>query len=106
MRKITIEEIVFFLLIAAIVGLAIWKLVGSPTDTAALITLAFLIASSEVLLWKYFYKNIYSLDKKTEVSFAKVRSEMNLIRNDIKHMKTEINNKLDNLEKLITKKKK
>jgi hypothetical protein len=76
MRKITIEEIAFFILIMAIIGLAVWKLIGSPTDTASLIALAFLVASSELLLWKYLFKSYYELDKKVAVSFVNMKNEM------------------------------
>src|SRR3989344_7405741 len=94
---IKIEDIVFWLLILGVIALAIWKLFGSPTDLATIITIASLIAGSEITIWK----KIYCTEKKAEVGFIKVRGDLNLIKNDIGYIKKDlnnINNKLNNLE--------
>ena len=54
--KIRIQYIIFWILIALIIGVALWKLVGSPTDTSALISVSLFIAGSEILIWKAIFK--------------------------------------------------
>ena len=97
MTRIKIEDIVFWVALAIIVGIAIWKLVGSPTDTAALISIALFVAMSELALWK----KLYGIEKRTEVGFMKVRSELNLLRNDLNHHLNNINKRLNDLKNLI-----
>ena len=100
MAKLTLEDIIFLIAIAIIVGIAIWKLIGSPTDTAALISITLFVAISELALWK----KIYGVEKKTEVGFMKVRGKLNLLRNDLNHHLNNISKRLDNLEDLIKRK--
>ncbi len=99
--EIKIEDIVFWIAIIAIIGLIIWKLFGSPTDLATIITVASLLAMGELSL----LKKIYTIERKVAVGFMKVSSDINLIRNDIKHHLEYINERFDNLENLIKKKK-
>ncbi len=99
--EIKIEDIIFWIAIIAIIGIIIWKLFGSPTDIATLISVASLLVMSELALWK----KLYSIERKIAVGFMKVRGEINLIRNDIKHHISYINKRFDNLETLIRKKK-
>ena len=63
---VKIEDIVFWILIALIVGVVIWKLVGSPTNTATLISLTLFIAGSEILLWR----NLFKSDNKPNEGFC------------------------------------
>ena len=98
--KIKIEDIIFWIAIIAIIGLIIWKLFGSPTDLATIITIASLLATGELSL----LRKIYNIEKKVAVGFAKVGADINLIRNDIKHHLNHINKRFDNLENLIKKK--
>lgn len=84
--KLKIEDILLWIIIALLILLAIWKLIGSPTDTASLIAIALFVAGSEILLWK----SIFSTDKKISIGFIK-------IRNDIK----SLNDKIGNIESLI-----
>jgi len=84
--RLKIEDIMFWILIALIVGIAIWKLIGSPTDTASLISLALFVAGSEVIIWK----SIFRIDKNTAVGFAKIKGELN----NINYKLNEINDKL------------
>ncbi|MDP3026690.1 MAG: hypothetical protein Q8N63_03205 [Nanoarchaeota archaeon] len=88
--KLKIEDIMFWILIALIVGMAIWKLIGSPTDTASLISLALFVAGSEVLIWK----SIFKIDKNTSLGFMKVKHDLDLMEN-------KIMNKLNNIENRI-----
>lgn len=83
-----IEDILFWIIMMLIIGLAIWKIVGSPTDTATLIAVTLFIASSEILIWKA----IFSADKKTAVGFEKIKSKLDII-----------DNKLNNIQLLIKK---
>jgi membrane protein implicated in regulation of membrane protease activity len=94
MAKITIEDIVFWIFIAAIIGIALWLLSGSPPEINAIISVALFVAASEILLWKQFFK----VDKKTEVEFMKIKSDMDKGFN-------KINNRLESIENLIKKKK-
>ncbi len=98
-KKIKIEDIIILIAIAIIVGIAIWKLVGSPTDTAALISITLFVAASELALWK----KVYFVEKKTELGFIKVRGDISLLRNDLKHYLKSTSQRLDNIEKLIKK---
>ena len=91
---VKIEDIIFWILIALIVGVAIWKLIGSPTDTATLISIALFVAGSEILLWKAFF----AMDKKVSIGFMKMK-------NDLDNKLNKIENKLENIENLIKRKK-
>jgi len=85
--KLKIEDIMFWILIALIIGLAIWKLIGSPTDTASLISLALFVAGSEIIIWK----SIFKIDKNTAIGFAKIKGELD----NINYKLNKINDKLD-----------
>ncbi len=87
MVKIKIEDILFWIFIAIIVGTALWLLHGSPPEMSAIITIALGVAGSELLIWKSLFKT----DKKTAISFMK-------IKNEIEKNSLIINNKLDNIE--------
>jgi len=67
--KVKIEDTVFWILIAAVAGIIIWKLFGSPADTATLITATLFLMGSELTLWR----KMYIIEKKTEVGFMKVK---------------------------------
>lgn len=97
MKKITIEDIVFWIAILAIIGIIIWKLFGSPTDLTTLISIASLLVMSELALWK----KLYTTERRVTLGFMKVRGDINLIRNDIKHHINYINQRFDVLESLI-----
>ena len=66
--EIKLDDIIFWVLIVLIIGVAIWLLLGSPTDTSAIIAVAVFVATSEILLWKAFFK----IDKKTSIGFEKI----------------------------------
>ncbi|MDO8517360.1 MAG: hypothetical protein Q7S33_04525 [Nanoarchaeota archaeon] len=65
------EDIIFWIIICLIVGVALWKLVGSPTDTTALISITLFVAGSEIILWKA----LFNIDKKTEIGFIKMKND-------------------------------
>ena len=83
-RKIKLADIVFWLLILAAIGVAIWLLVGSPTIETGLLMITIFIASSEILLWQALFK----IDKKTEVGFEKVKSRFDKIDYQLNEIKS------------------
>jgi len=93
MEKIRLEDIVFWILIASIIGVAIWLLSGSPTDTSAIVSISVFVAASEVLIWKY----LFNIDKRTAVGFEKIKSDMNSklsqVNTELKEIKTLIKKK-------------
>ncbi len=99
MARIKIEDIVFWILIFATIFVMLWKLFGSPSDMAAIITIGTFIISSGIMLWKNFFK----LDKKTSLGFLKVKHDMEknhlAITNRLNLMENNINNKLDKILK-------
>lgn len=101
--ELKIEDIMFWILIALIVGIAIWKLIGSPTDTASLISLALFVAGSEILIWK----SIFRMDKKTTISFMRLKNNMDKneinINNKISHVEEKLGNKMNNIEEKLNK---
>lgn len=92
-----IENIVFWILIALIIGIAIWKLFGSPTDTAALISIALFVAASEILLWRA----LFLIDKKTSIGFLKIKIKLTNTENNFNNKLDNLDNKLNNIENLI-----
>ncbi len=83
--KMKIEDIIFWIIIGLIVGVAVWKMIGSPTDTAALIAISLFIASSEILIWKA----LFNMDKKTSITFIKIKSHLEVINNQLKEIKNK-----------------
>ncbi len=102
MVKIKIEDVLFWIFIAIIVGTALWLLRGSLQEISAIITIALGVAGSELLIWKKIFSMekdsnscILKMDKNTSVSFMK-------LKNDIDKNNITINNKLDNLNNKLS----
>ena len=93
------EDILFWILIVLIIGIAIWKIIGSPTDTVALISITLFVASSEILLWKEFY----NINKRTAIGFNNIKNDINNLRKGLNINMNSINNKLNNIEKTMAK---
>ena len=93
-----IEDIIIWILIFAIIGIALWMLHGSPSDAGAIIGIAGFISASEILIWKKFF----CVERDTKIGFAKVKHDLNLMENKINNkldvMHIGVNNKLDNLD--------
>ena len=87
MRNIKIEDIIFWIFVLAMFGLAFWLLSGSPTIEEGLISFILFVLGSELLIWK----KLFSIDKRTEIGFVKARG-------DIALMKEDLNNKFNNLK--------
>lgn len=92
-----IEDIIFWLAILAAIGIMIWKLFGSPTDLATLVSIVSLLFVSELTLWKA----IFSVEKKAGIGFMKVKGDLNILKNDMSYMKNEINYKFNELNKRL-----
>ncbi|MEK6873078.1 MAG: hypothetical protein AABW90_03640 [Nanoarchaeota archaeon] len=82
-----IEDIIFLMLIIAIIVIALWLLTGSPPEADALISLALFVAASELLIWR----NMFSIDKNTSMGFLKVKQ-------DIEKIGAEFNNRFNSLD--------
>ena len=81
-----ISDIVFWLIIAGIIGIALWLLSGSPTEIGAIIGIATFVGASEILLWKA----LFQVDKRTAVGFIKMKSDLENKHEDIKRELLEI----------------
>jgi len=105
------EDIAFWILISLVVGIAIWKLIGSPTDTAALISISLFIGGSELVLWKH----LFAMDKRVSIGFFKMKNDFNNlnkdfnyrfdnIEKDFNNRLSSIDNKLNDIKNIIKKK--
>ncbi len=99
--RITAEDVAFWIIIAIIIGIAIWKLFGSPTDTATIISVTLAIASSELLIWR----SIFQQDKRTAVGFIKMQYETKDMKKEINNTLNQLNSKLESIDNLIRRKK-
>lgn len=94
---IKIEDIIFWLLIIAIVAIALWLLSGSPPEIDALITIALFVAASELLIWR----KIFSIEKNTTIGFMRVKHDMNKGFSDVNNKLNNIDNKLLEISKKL-----
>ena len=103
--KIKIEDIIIWAIIGLMIAIAIWKLIGSPTDTAVLISIILFISASEILIWRKLFLieknsciNIAKIDKNVSLSFMKMKNTMN-------KRFSEVNNSLYKIQTSLSKKK-
>ncbi len=75
-KMIKLSDILFWIVIALIIGLALWLMLGSPTTEAGLVSLALFVAASEILLWKAIFK----VDKNTSLGFLKVKKDLDMMQ--------------------------
>lgn len=87
------EEIIFWILILVIIGIAIWLAFGSPGFETSLISIVIFVAISEILLWKF----LFSYDKKTSLGFEKVKLEFKSMNNKLENIGNNINEIRDSL---------
>ena len=97
--KIKIEDVLFWIIILLIIGVAIWKLIGSPTDTAALISITLFIAGSEILLWRA----IFSIEGKTSVGFERIKNDLDKQQMNLNFKLDKVNENMNKIENLILK---
>jgi len=81
-----ISDVLFWLLILAIIAIAIWLLSESSLEINALISITLFVAASEILLWKTLFSN----DKKTSTGFEKIKNNLDLKFKDINNQLNEI----------------
>ncbi len=98
MVKLKIEDILFWIMVVATIGVILWKLNGSPTDMATMIAIGTFILASEVVVWKKifsietnFNSRLLKIDKNTSLGFIKVK-------HDTDKMRIEINNRFDGID--------
>ena len=96
MANIKIEDIAFWIIISLIIGLAIWMLSGSRTDTSAIIAICAFVAGSEILIWR----TIFKFDSKATTGFEKVKTDIKLLENNLTN---ELKNIQKEIKKTITK---
>ena len=104
MAGIKIEDVVFWAAIIVLIAMMIWKLFGSPSVVDMLIAGVSFLVITVMALWRFSHtldKRIMKVDNKTTIGFTKVKADTDSIKKDLGH----INKKLDNIEKLIKKKK-
>ena len=92
--KIKIEDIIICIAIILTIGVALWMLHGSPTESSAIIAVALFAAASELMVWK----KIFQIENKTTVGFIR-------IKNDMEKQNMKINYKLDKIEGILINKK-
>ena len=84
--KIKFEDVMFWVAIIAIIGIVLWMLHGSPTDSGAIVGLGAFVAMSEILIWK----KIFGIEKNTSIGFMNVKHDLGL-------MESRIINKLERI---------
>ncbi len=98
---IKIEDIMFWILITAIIAVAIWLLIGSPPLENGLLMIVIFVAGSEILLWKALFK----IDNKTSTGFIKIRNELANLGKNFNNKLDSLDNKLNSIDSLIRKRK-
>lgn len=84
---VKITDIVFWLLILAVIGIALWMLFGSPTLEVGLVSISLFVAGSEILLWRA----LFSVDKRTAIGFEKVKFGFERVDNRLKNIEKDVN---------------
>ena len=94
-KSIKLEDIIFWLLIIGIIVVVIWMLSGSPPTENGLLIITIFVVTSEVLLWRVMFNiekksiiGLERLDKKTAISFERVKNQLGNIQKDIKEIKS------------------
>jgi len=95
MAKLTIEDIMILIMIAAVVGIGLWMLAGSPTEMQAIISIAMFFGTAGLFI----LKKTYSIDKNSAIGFIKVKHDIEKVRIEMNNEFNNINNKLDKLIK-------
>ncbi|MAG07526.1 hypothetical protein CMI46_01805 [Candidatus Pacearchaeota archaeon] len=85
------ENILFWILILIVLGITLWLAFGSPIFETSLLTILIFVACSEIIIWRF----LFASDKRAAISFENVRSDFNLVKNELRH----INNRTGSMEK-------
>ncbi len=97
-----IDDVAFWIFIAAAIAIIIWLVSGSPSVESGLISISVFIVSSELFLWKKYFQ----VDKNTAVSFTKFKSDIDNINKNQEEMNTiqkQMKEKLNIIETLLKK---
>ena len=93
-----IEDILFWILILVVIGIAIWLAFGSPDFENGLIAIVIFVASSEILLWKTLFTfdkksvaRLSSIDKRTSIGFERVKLDFERVNDKLQSIKNDIN---------------
>ncbi|MCK4649695.1 hypothetical protein KAT36_00535 [Candidatus Pacearchaeota archaeon] len=81
--RIRFEDVIFWILIAGIIGIVLWMLHGSPSNAGAIVGVGLFVAASELVLWK----NMFEIERNTSIGFVKVKSEFKDVKRDLKEIK-------------------
>lgn len=100
-KMIKIQDIIFWIIIGLIIGLAIWLISGSPTTESGLISLALFVAASEILLWKALFK----IDMNTSIGFLKVKKELQIMKYKFDSNMHDIKKDIGEIKRMIKKSK-
>jgi len=76
------RDILFWILILAAIGIAVWLTIGSPTIEEGLLMIVISLAGSEILLWKA----IFRIDKRTALGFERIKSKMDMQFSEVKDL--------------------
>ena len=87
--QLKVEDILFFIIIALMIFVALCLLKGSPTLMTAIISVALFAASSDLLLWR----KLFEVDKNAAVAFTKLKSDIGNINNKLEDIKNLIKSK-------------
>ncbi len=77
----------FWIVVLLTLLVILWKLNGSPSDFATIVSVGIFLLTTEILTWK----KIFSIEKDTFIGFMKVK-------HDIDKFRIEINSRFDNIE--------
>ena len=86
MGRIKFVDVMFWIVVLMTLFVILWKLHGSPSDFATIVSLGIFLLTSEILTWK----KIYSIEKETSLGFMRVKHDLDKFR-------IEVNNKLDRI---------
>ena len=102
--KFRAEDIAFWILSLAALGIVMWLLHGSPTLEQALISIVVLIISSEFMLWRKYHE----VDKNTALSFLRFKQDIQSIHEQLDKMQPSqerMEQKIVSMERLMRSKK-
>jgi len=101
--KLKIEDIIIWVTILLTIGVAIWMLYGSPTESSAIIAVALFVATSELMIWR----KLFSIEKNSKLYISKIDKNVSIsfmkMKNNIDRRFSEVDTKLDNINNLLIK---
>lgn len=98
-KMIKIQDLLFWIIMGLIIGLAIWLVSGSPTIESGLVSLALFVVASEILLWKALFK----MDKNTSIGFFKVKKEIQVMKYKLERDMQDIKENIGEIKRMMKK---